>query len=98
MSYVRAEQILPDEIIELIQTYVDGACIYIPRKENQRREWGDKTEIKQELIRRNKDIFYAFQQGCTIENLALQYYLSQKSIQRIVYQKRKEESIYESTL
>lgn len=97
MSYVRAEQILPDEIIELIQTYVDGACIYIPRKENHRREWGDKTKIKQELIERNQEIFTAFLQGCRIEDLALQYYLSEKSIQRIVYQMRKDEFLYEST-
>jgi hypothetical protein len=30
MGYRKAEQILPNEIIELIQNYVDGECIYIP--------------------------------------------------------------------
>jgi len=34
MSYKKAEHILPLEIIELIQNYVDGECIYIPRKKN----------------------------------------------------------------
>ena len=32
MGYMKAEEILPIEIIELIQQYVDGENIYIPRK------------------------------------------------------------------
>lgn len=42
MGYIRAEEILPVEIIELIQQYVDGANIYIPRKPENKREWGPK--------------------------------------------------------
>ena len=33
MSYVKAEDILPRELIEAIQQYVDGRSIYIPTKE-----------------------------------------------------------------
>ena len=40
MSYRKVDQILPIEIIELIQNYVDEECIYIPIKENERKEWG----------------------------------------------------------
>lgn len=29
---MKAEEILPSEVIELIQQYVDGQNIYIPRK------------------------------------------------------------------
>ena len=32
MGYIKAETVLPVEIIELIQEYVDGKNIYIPRK------------------------------------------------------------------
>ena len=32
MSYRKAEEILPRELIEVIQQYVDGENIYIPRK------------------------------------------------------------------
>ena len=32
MGYIRAAEILPVEIIELIQQYVNGAAIYVPRK------------------------------------------------------------------
>ena len=36
MSYIKVEEILPIEIIEMIQQYVDGANIYIPRKKDNR--------------------------------------------------------------
>ena len=85
MSYRKAEQILPDEIIKLIQEYVDGEYIYIPRKENARREWGEKTQIRRELEERNQEIYAGFQQGHSISDLARDYYLSEKSIQRIIY-------------
>lgn len=32
MGYIRAEEILPKEVVALIQQYVDGQTIYIPRK------------------------------------------------------------------
>ena len=84
MSYVRAEEILPMDLIELIQKYVDGENIYIPRKENRRKEWGEGTTIRQELETRNLKIFRDFQKGCTVSDLADKYFLSIKSIQRIL--------------
>ncbi len=44
MSYLRAEEILPKEVLELIQQYIDGESIYIPRKE--KRDWGSGTDTK----------------------------------------------------
>jgi Mor family transcriptional regulator len=81
---MKAEQILPIEIIELIQKYVDGQYIYIPRKENARREWGEKTKIRKELKERDQKIYTDFQLGYSVSNLATMYYLSEKSIQRII--------------
>ena len=49
MGYIRAEEILPNEIIELIQQYIDGTNIYIPRKPQHRQEWGTRTAYKREL-------------------------------------------------
>ena len=37
---MKAAEILPVEVIELIQQYVDGENIYIPRKEEKRQKWG----------------------------------------------------------
>lgn len=84
MGYIRAEEILPIEIIELIQQYVDGTNIYIPRKPENRQEWGTKTTYKCELQHRNRLIYQDFVSGKTVRELAEHYYLSEKSIQRII--------------
>ena len=88
MGYIRAEEILPIEIIELIQEYVDGANIYIPRKQENRQEWGAKTAYKFELRNRNYSIYKDFLAGVTVNELAERYYLSEKSIQRIIRQQK----------
>lgn len=88
MGYIRAEEILPIEIIELIQQYVDGANIYIPRKLENKREWGSKTAYRFELQSRNELIYNDYLSGVAIHELANRYYLSEKSIQRIIRQKK----------
>lgn len=84
MSYIRAEEILPNDIIELIQQYVDGQNIYIPRKTENRKEWGAGTQIRQELSARNRFIYKDYTAGMRVAELAGKYYLSVKSIQRII--------------
>ncbi len=84
MGYIRAEEILPIEVIELIQQYVDGKNIYIPRKPANRQAWGQGTQIKQELQMRNRQIYQDHLDGNRIPELASKYYLSEKSIQRIL--------------
>lgn len=84
MSYIRAEEILPTEIIEIIQQYVEGQNIYIPRKSGHRTQWGSKTRIRKELEERNRQIVEDFRAGDSKSVLATRYFLSEKSIQRIV--------------
>ncbi len=84
MGYIRAEEILPAEIIELIQQYVDGTNIYIPRKPQHRQSWGASTAYRCELQRRNQLIYQDYLSGKRIRELAEDYYLSEKSIQRII--------------
>ncbi len=88
MGYMRAEEILPIEVIELIQQYVDGTNIYIPRKQENKQKWGTKTTYRCELQNRNKAIYKDYLSGVTICELANSYYLSEKSIQRIIKQER----------
>ena len=40
VSYIKAEEILPEELIRQIQEYADGVYIYIPRKPGTRHKWG----------------------------------------------------------
>lgn len=84
MSYRKAEEILPMELIELIQQYVDGENIYIPRKAGKRQAWGCNTGTRQGLFRRNEQIYADYRNGMKASQLACKYYLSEKSIQRIV--------------
>ena len=41
MSYLRAEEVLPEELIQTIQQYVNGKTIYIPSKD--KKDWGSKN-------------------------------------------------------
>lgn len=88
MGYRRAEEILPSEVIELIQQYVDGENIYIPRKEKQRKEWGQNTRIREEIRIRNAGIYEAFLKGSSPRELSEAYFLSVKSIQRIIREQK----------
>lgn len=88
MSYINANQVLPPEVIALIQTYFEGDYLYIPKRCTQKVPWGTHTETRTELAVRNRSIFQAYQAGVATADLAQQYYLSIKSIQRIVAQER----------
>lgn len=90
MGYRKAEEILPLELIELIQKYVDGESIYIPRRPDNRKEWGSDTPIKQELKERNYEIYKDYDCGMSVAELAGKFYLSEKSIQRIIREKKRE--------
>ncbi len=82
MSYVRAENVLPKELIELIQQYVSGTSIYIPCKE--KKVWGSQTKSKHYYKVRNQEILTKYQQGDSSKKLADEYSLTEKSIQRIL--------------
>ena len=82
MGYIRANEILPRELLEAIQQYVDGQIIYIPKKE--KKEWGSGTSAKKFFRERNERIFQAWQEGISEQDLSLRFSLSRKSIQRIL--------------
>jgi Mor family transcriptional regulator len=86
MSYIRADMILPRELIEAIQQYVDGKSIYIPRKE--KREWGSGTSARTFFHERNASIFEAHRSGADVKELSRRFSLSEKSIERILRDQR----------
>lgn len=87
MSYIKAEDVLPEEVIALIQQYVDGVTIYIPRKAGNRREWGRGTDYRAELAERNRRIREEWAEGMEVRELARKYHLAAKSICRILREK-----------
>lgn len=84
MCYRRAKEVLPDEIIELIQEYVQGEYLYIPIKEGKRVTWGTKNNTRNELEKRNHNIYKEYMVGVSKDQLAQKYFLSKKSIDRII--------------
>ncbi|HEX3021231.1 MAG TPA: CD3324 family protein [Lachnospiraceae bacterium] len=91
MSYIKAEYVLPKEVLELVQKYADGQCLYIPRKEANRKQWGENTDSKRSTKTRNQEIFQLYSNGVKMAELAEQYFLSIKSIQRIVLEEKRKE-------
>ena len=81
MSYANARDIFPDEILEIIQNYVDGEFIYIPKKEKNKIAWGELSNSKNELLKRNTSIYEDYLMGMCTQSLSEKYYLSPKTIQ-----------------
>ena len=78
MKYVKAIDVLPQEIIEIIQNYVDGEYLYIPRK----------NDIKNILKERDIEIYEKYIKGLSISELSKEYFLSEKSIRRIIFNQK----------
>ena len=89
MRYARAQDLIPAELLAQLQQYVDGAYLYVPRKQGNHLSWGERTQSKQETARRNAAIFHDAQQGSSVEALAERYFLSEKTIRRILLEERR---------
>ena len=92
MRYHRAQDIFPAELLLEIQKYVDGEYIYIPKLETNKKAWGENTLSKQETCTRNSAIYLDYQSGMGTLALSNKYFLSQKSIQRILAQEKKKQA------
>ena len=79
MKYIKAIDVLPKEVIEIIQEYIDGEYLYIPRKRENHKSWGEKSGIKNSLKIRNNEIYRN-----PIYKLTKEYFLAEKSIRRII--------------
>jgi Mor family transcriptional regulator len=88
MRYIKAQNVLPEELIKLIQDYIDGDYLYIPRKDGKQKAWGEKSGTKKLLKTRNIDIYHKYLSGQTPAQLSMEYYLSEQSIRRIISQEK----------
>ncbi|MFA7117947.1 MAG: CD3324 family protein [Sphaerochaetaceae bacterium] len=84
MSYKKANDVLPHNLLRAVQQYIDGEYIYIPRKADSKLPWGTHTDTRENLRTRNKEILTKRLAGCSVENLAEQYFLSEKAIYKII--------------
>ena len=90
MSYIKGIDVLPQELLDLIQNYVDGEYIYIPRKECNRKSFWETTRSKRGTSIRNADIYKKYKEGVSTKVLSEMYYLSLKSIQKIIFEMKRQ--------
>ena len=87
MNYKNANNILPENLVQEIQRYVQGEYIYIPIKDKATNT--APTEYIIELKKRNEHIFTKSLEGVSNRELANMYHLSESSIRRIIVEQRK---------
>ena len=87
MKYKNAKGVLPKELMDEVQKYIQGEYLYIPNAEGAKKKWGEKSGSRRELSLRNNQIREDFKSDGSIDDLAEKYFLSAESIKKIVYVK-----------
>ena len=90
MKYKNAKNILPEELLQQIQQYIQGDVIYIPIGYNEKIPWGQKNGAREAIYTRNKSIFRLYKQGYSIDEIVSIYNLSESSIRKIISKLKKE--------
>ncbi|MDE6738625.1 MAG: hypothetical protein K2K07_06000 [Lachnospiraceae bacterium] len=88
MKYQNANNVLPQELLEQIQEYVQGEYLYIPIQ--SKRSVESVTAYKTELEKRDAQIYRKYLEGIGRKRLSEIYHLSESSIRRIIINQRKE--------
>ena len=85
MSYIKASNVLPEELILELQKYVQGETLYIPKAKSNYEKWGARSGGRKAIDQRNVGIKTDFNDGNTIDQLAEKYFLSTETIKKICY-------------
>lgn len=84
VSYTNADRILPRELLDAIQQYADGVYLYIPRKAERKRAWGEPRTPAGSGSPGNRELYEKHLGGAPVHKLAEEYYLSAKTIYKIL--------------
>lgn len=84
MKYINAAEILPEWLLRELQLYSGGNILYIP-KAGTKADWGAESGSKRFYQERNQRIKALYREGNSVDELALQYGLSNSTIKRIIY-------------
>ncbi|MDE6816350.1 MAG: hypothetical protein K2P71_10030, partial [Lachnospiraceae bacterium] len=84
MKYKNAAEILPPELLQEVQCYIEGELLYIPRS-NSKQEWGAVSGSKKFYLERNYQIKELFHNGKSVEELAVKFGVSSSTIKKIIY-------------
>ena len=87
MKYINCNDVLPKQLLEQLQHYVQSKLLYVPRKENSRAGWGTLNGTRAMIRNRNREICRRYDEGATIQELMERYHLSEDSIRKILNKK-----------
>jgi len=87
MKYTNANDILPKELIDHIQNYIQGKYIYIPIRDKCAET--SQTDYKIELTKRDNHIYTKHLEGVSNKRLSQMYNLSESSIRRIIIKQKR---------
>lgn len=90
MNYVKAKNVLPSELLEKIQEYAAGTYMYIPQKCESRKNWGESKDSRTWYNNRNQRIYESYKKGFSVSEISQKFFLSEKSIYRIILQAKKQ--------
>lgn len=85
--YRNATEVLPPELVEQLQRYVQGVQIYVPIK-GEPAGWGEKSGTRRQLAQRNAEIRRCYAAGEAVEALAERYFLTCDSVRKILRRKQ----------
>jgi len=90
LKYVNAKEVLPPSLLQEVQKYLCGELLYIPQVETKKAGWGQKSGTRSLLGLRNRNIIEAYQSGSTVYELMDSYCLSEASIRKILYRRKRQ--------
>lgn len=85
MKYINGKSILPQKLLDEVQTYIEGEIIYIPRKDDKKKRWGEKSGAREYLKKRNIAIIKLHENGTGTKEISEKFHLSCESIKKIIY-------------
>lgn len=84
MPYVKADELLPPELLREVQKYVQGSLLYIPRHADSKLGWGARSGARELFDRRNEAIREARARGARIDDHAEEYHISVDGIRKVL--------------
>lgn len=84
MKYINAAEILPEQLLKELQTYLDGEVLYIP-KASTKKGWGADSGSRAFYRERNNEIKRLYKEGFSIDTLSKQYGLAYSTVKKIIY-------------
>lgn len=89
LCYKNGKDILPKELLNELQKYIQGETIYIPKTE-ERKAWGESNGTRIAIRNRNLEIYRLYKSGIKINELSDKYNLSDDSIRKIIFKLKSE--------